>query len=198
MASPPPKSARFFVALLPPQLVQEAITAIQQDIKLRYGSQAALRSPPHITLQPPFDWPLDRLGELTHHLHQFVQQHPPIPVFLEGFNAFPPRVIYVDVHQTAALLALQPALVAHLETHCGLCQGYREPNSGRRRAPWPFTPHVTVGFRDLTPAAFHRAWAEFEQRPFAAEFVVPALTLLRHDGQKWQVFSEFPLNASIL
>lgn len=197
MANSSPESARFFVALLPPQPVQEAITAIKQEIKLRFGSQAALRSPPHITLQPPFEWSLDRLDELQHHLHGFAQQQPPIPVVLEGFSAFPPRVIYVDVCQTAAVMAVQPALVAHLKTHCGLEEGYRDSGSDNRLAPWPFTPHVTVGFRDLMPAAFHLAWAEFEQRPFRAEFVVSALTLLRHDGQKWQIFSEFPLNSSI-
>lgn len=189
MASPSPESARFFVALLPPQPVQDAITAIKQEIERRFGSRAALRSPPHITLQPPFDWPLERLDKLQHHLHRFARQQQPVPVVLEGFSAFPPRVIYVDVHQTAALIAVQPALIAHLETHCGLRQSYRA------RAPWPFTPHVTVGFRDLTPAAFHQAWAEFEHRPFSANFEVPTLTLLRHDGQVWQIFSEQPLGA---
>lgn len=198
MASPPPKSARFFVALLPPQSVQNAITAIKQEIGLRFGSRAALKSPPHITLQPPFEWSLERLGELQHHLYTFAHQQPSIPVVLEGFSAFPPRVIYVDVHQTAAVMAVQPALVAYLETHFGLCEGYREPGSDHRPAPWPFTPHATVGFRDLTPDAFHQAWAEFEHRPFSADFEVTTLTLLRHDGQKWQVFSEFPLNSSIL
>jgi 2'-5' RNA ligase len=194
MASPAPQSARFFVALLPPQSVQEAITAIKQEIERRFGSRAALRSPPHITLQPPFTWSPDRLDELQHHLHGFARLQRPITVVLEGFSAFPPRVIYVNVHQTAAVMAIQPALVTHLETHCGLREGYREPTSNRR-APWPFTPHVTVGFRDLTPAAFHQAWAEFEHRPFSADFEVPTLTLLRHDGQVWQIFSELPLSA---
>ena len=195
MASPSPESARFFVALLPPQAVREAVTAIKQEIGQRFSSRAALKSPPHITLQPPFNWSLERLDKLQHHLHRFAQQQRPIPIVLEGFSAFPPRVIYVDVHQTAALMAVQPALIVHLETHCGLREGYRT-GSDHRRAPWPFTPHVTVGFRDLTPAAFHQAWAEFEHRPFSAEFEVPTLTLLRHDGQVWQIFSELPLSAS--
>lgn len=194
MASPSPESARFFVALLPPQPVQDAITAIKQDIEQRFGSRAALRSPPHITLQPPFDWSLARLDELQHQLHGFARQQRPIPIVLEGFSAFPPRVIYIYVHQTAAVMALQPSLVAHLETHCGLREGYRDPGSNRR-APWPFTPHVTVGFRDLRPEAFYQAWAEFEHHPFLAKFEVPSLTLLRHDGQIWRIFSEQPLGA---
>jgi 2'-5' RNA ligase len=172
--------------------VQDAITAIKQEIEQRFGSRAALRSPPHITLQPPFVWHLDRLDELQCHLHRFARQQRPIPVVLEGFSAFPPRVIYVDVRQTAAVMAVQPALIAYLETHCGLREGYREPGSNRR-APWPFTPHVTVGFRDLSPEVFYQAWEEFEHRPFSADFEVSTLTLLRHDGQKWQVFSELPL-----
>lgn len=194
MASPSPESVRFFVALLPPPPVQDAITAIKQDIERRFGSRAALRSPPHITLQPPFVWSLERLDELQHHLRRFARQQRPIPVVLEGFNAFAPRVIYIYVHQTAAVMALQPALVTHLETHCGLREGYRDLSSNRR-ASWPFTPHVTVGFRDLRPAAFHQAWAEFEHRPFSADFKVPSLTLLRHDGQIWRIFSEQPLGA---
>ena len=193
MASPSPKSARFFVALLPPQPVQDTITVIKQEIEQRFGSRAALRSPPHITLQPPFGWSLERLDELQHHLHRFARQQRPVPIVLEGFNTFPPRVIYIDVHQTVALMAVQPALVAYLETHCGLRKGYRADD--HRLASRPFTPHVTVGFRDLTPAAFHQAWAEFEHRPFSANFEVPTLTLLRHDGQVWQIFSELPLGA---
>ncbi|WOD39152.1 2'-5' RNA ligase family protein [Nodosilinea sp. E11] len=179
---------RFFVALLPPKNLQETITAIQHDIGQRFGSKAALRSPPHITLQPPFQWPLDRTAELERSLHSWVCHQPPIPIALERFSAFAPRVIYIDVVQTPELMAIQPALITHLHKHCGLGNASTQPR--------PFCPHVTVAFRDLTPAAFRQAWPEFKQRPFSAEFVVSALTLLRHDGQRWQIFSDFLLNRS--
>lgn len=192
--------ARFFVALLPPVAVQDEITAIQQDIWRRFGSQGALNSPPHITLQPPFQWPAGRVGELEQVLADFARGRSPVPVQLQNFSAFAPRVIYVDVVQTEALMALQPALMVHLETTCGIVNAVAK---GRPQ----FIPHATVGFRDLTREAFHAAWAEFRDRPFAAEFVVPQLTLLYHDKpsgdrpgersgqQKWQIFSEFLLNA---
>lgn len=178
---------RFFVALLPPQPLQDEITAIKQEIWQRFGSKAALKSPPHITLQPPFLWPLAEAPELERHLETFAQTQPAVPVQLQGYSAFAPRVIYVDVVQTARLMAVQDAIAPYLEQTCGILD-----RVGKTR---PFIPHVTVGFRDLSPAAFHRAWAEFEPRPFAAEFVAHALTLLRHDGHIWQIFSEFPLQA---
>jgi 2'-5' RNA ligase len=186
MASPFPTPARFFVALLLPQAVQAEITAIKQDIWQRFGSKAALRSPPHVTLQPPFQWPTDWVGDLEHHLTTFAQLQPTVPIILQNFNAFAPRVIYVDVVQTPGLMAIQPALMAHLEVTCGLVDMVSKNR--------PFRPHVTVGFRDLAPAAFRQAWAEFKVLPFAAEFVVPTLTLLRHNGQRWQIFGDFSLN----
>ncbi|PSR18407.1 2'-5' RNA ligase [filamentous cyanobacterium CCP3] len=179
---------RFFVALLPPQAVQDEITAIKQEIWQRFGSKAVLRSPPHITLQPPFLWPLAEMSRLEQHLETLARPRPAVPVRLRGYSAFAPRVIYIDVVQTPGLMAVQAAIAAHLEKNCGIVD-----RVGKTRS---FTPHVTVGFRDLSPAAFRRAWPEFEPRSFAAEFVAQALTLLRHDGQLWQVFSEFPLQAS--
>lgn len=191
-----PKSTRFFVALLPPVAVQDEITAIKQEIWRRFGSRGALNSPPHITLQPPFHWPAGRVGELEQVLTDFARGRSPVPVQLKNFSAFAPRVIYVDVVQSEALMALQPELMAYLEATCGIVDAVA------KRRP-QFIPHATVGFRDLTREAFQTAWAEFKDRPFAAEFMVPQITLLHHDdhsgkqlgGQKWQVFSEFLLNA---
>ncbi len=194
-----PGLGRFFVALLPPVAVQDEITAIKQDIWRRFGSQGALNSPPHITLQPPFHWPEGRVGELEQVLADFVRGRSPVPVQLQNFSAFAPCVIYVDVVQTKALMALQPELMAHLETTCGIVDAVA-------KARPQFVPHATVGFRDLTREAFDAAWAEFKDRSFAAEFVVPQITLLRHGGQSgdrpreragrqnWQIFSEFLLN----
>ncbi|MBE9156207.1 2'-5' RNA ligase family protein [Nodosilinea sp. LEGE 06152] len=178
---------RFFVALLPPQPLQDEITAIKQEIWQRFDSKAALKSPPHITLQPPFLWPLPEAPRLEDHLKAFAQTQPAVPIQLRGYSAFAPRVIYIDVAQTAQLMAMQPAIAAHLAESCGLVD-----RVGKAR---PFTPHLTVGFRDLSPAAFRQAWAEFEQRPFTADFVAQALALLHHDGKVWQVFAELPLQA---
>jgi 2'-5' RNA ligase len=179
----------FFVALLPPLAVQEAITAIKHDLWQRFGSKGALNAPPHITLQPPFQWPQERVGELEQVLAEFAAGRSPVPVQLSNFATFAPRVIYVDVVRAPELMALQPELMAHLEAACAIVDPVAK---GRPQ----FIPHVTVAFKDLPPEAFHAAWAEYQDRRFAAEFVVPALTLLRHSGQRWQMFAEYPLDRS--
>ena len=189
MAAPSPDQARFFIALLPPPHLQAQITAIKQKVWEVYKSRAALKSPPHITLQPPFLWEDANIDCLHHHLAQFAQHHPPVPVTLSGFGAFPARVIYVEVIRQGTLMTLQPALMDYLADHLDI-----EDTKSRHRR---FAPHMTVAFRDLKPAMFRRAWPEFKEKPFEAEFLAKTLTLLRHDGREWQVFSEFPFSSDI-
>lgn len=176
----------YFIALLPPAEIQQQATEIKQHFSDRYNSQAALKSPPHITLQPPFKWEFEHLANLHQQLNEFALQHAPIPIVLDGFAAFPPRVIYINVVKTPELLALKTALMTHLATTLNLSDSVEH-----RR---PFSPHLTVAFRDLTRQHFKTAWADFQHRPFSAQFIVSHLTLLRHDGQRWQIHNEFRLD----
>lgn len=176
----------YFIALLPPAEIQQQATEIKQHFSDRYNSRAALKSPPHITLQPPFKWQSDHLAMLYQQLNEFALHQTAVPIALDGFAAFPPRVIYINVLQTPELLALKAALMAHLATTLNLS----DPVEQRR----PFSPHLTVAFRDLTRQHFTTAWADFQHRPFSAQFTVSHLTLLRHNGQRWQIHSEFRLD----
>lgn len=180
-----PSKHRFFIALLPPQEVQDYANGIKHIFAERYHSRAALKSPPHITLQPPFDWAADNLSTLTNTLNKFAAQQAPVPVTLSGFGAFIPRVVYIHVIKTPALLELQATLMAHLETVLKIV----DPVSKTR----PFAPHLTVGFRDLTKQNFRAAWAEFQHQPLHFEFTVFHLTLLIHDGKRWNVCQQFQL-----
>ena len=172
---------RFFIALLPPQEIQAQARSLQQEFVDHFDSRAALKSPPHITLQPPFEWP-ENLPPLLYHLKEFAAQQSPLPVTLSGFESFAPRVVYLQVLPTPELLKIQRLLGTHLESI-----GIAHPTV---RA---FTPHITLGFRDLTPQNFQAAWAEFQSRPFVAEFTASDLTLLHYDGQRWQVEAQVAL-----
>ncbi|MTJ07719.1 2'-5' RNA ligase family protein [Anabaena sp. UHCC 0204] len=55
---------RFFIALLPPQHIQEYANSIKQYFADKYASRSAQKSPPHITLQPPFEWPDNAVSNL--------------------------------------------------------------------------------------------------------------------------------------
>lgn len=174
-----------FVALLPPESVQQAANLVKQDFADNYRSRAALKSPPHITLQPPFRWQLEDLAQLRIVLRQFAQKQRPIPIILDGYGAFKPRVIYINVIRSPELLEIHQQLMADLESNLNIVH----PPSKTR----PFAPHMTVGFRDLTKANFWRAWEQYEHKSFYFEFRVFELTLLIHDGKVWQIEQQFSL-----
>lgn len=177
-------SRLYFIALLPPWELQQAVTEIEQYFAENYGSCAALKSPPHVTLQPPFEFSPERVSLLKACLSDFATGYPPVPISLSGFSAFPPRVIYINVVQTPELMAVQAGLAAYLEAKLGLVD---------RHASRPFTPHMTVAFRDLKPEAFKTAWQQFQTRSFDAKFTVNHLTLLHHTDRHWKIETEFPL-----
>ncbi|MGB3510088.1 MAG: 2'-5' RNA ligase family protein [Microcoleaceae cyanobacterium] len=173
-----------FVALVPPENIQNQVTEIKEYFAIQYNSSHALKSVPHITLQPPFRWPTENLAVLQECLKTFVQNCSAFSITLSGFAAFPPRVIYVNVVKTPELLKIQQDLIRFTETTLGIVH----PPSKIRS----FSPHVTVAFRDLTKQNFRVAWSEFQERSLEFEFTASELTLLIHNSRRWDICDEFP------
>ena len=178
---------RFFIALLPPLEIQDYANEIKQYFAETYNSRSAQKSPPHITLQPPFEWQLDSVPVLEECLKTFADTQTPAPITLSGFGAFVPRVIYINVLKTPELLALQKDLMAYVEVSLGIVEKVSKTR--------PFAPHLTVAFRDLTKQSFRAAWPEFQNRQLEFQFMASHLTLLIHDGKRWNVSAEFPFLA---
>lgn len=174
--------SRFFIALIPPNYILEHVNQVMHYFADNYNSRGALRSPPHITLQPPFKWDEANITKLEQHLTNFASSRTLVPVTLNQYGAFPPRVIYIDVLNTPELIALQSDLITYMES-IGIC----DPNAKTR----PFVPHMTVAYRDLTKQNFKVAWQEFEHRQVNFEFGADNICLLLHDGQRWNVLSKF-------
>lgn len=170
---------RFFVALLPPADVQERVNEVKGVMRDRFSSKAAFRSPPHITVHAPFEWPVSAVSRLQDSLSKFAYQQSPPSITLDGFSAFAPHVIYINVIKREGLMALQPNLLAHLESDISLVS-----KQDRRRA---YVPHLTVAFRDLKPNMFRKAWSEFQRKEFHADFTASHLSLLAHNGKLWTV-----------
>ena len=179
----------FFIALLPPQDIQDYATEIKEYFAQTYKSRHALKSPPHITVQAPFEWQLENVPVLEQNLRAFAETRTSVPITLKGFGAFVPRVIYINVVKTPELLAVQQELMAYLEASLGIV----DPVSKKR----PFAPHMTVAFKDLTRQNFSAAWPEFQNRELEFEFTAFQLTLLVHDGRRWIIHSEFPFSAQL-
>ncbi|MEA5465151.1 2'-5' RNA ligase family protein [Leptothoe sp. PORK10 BA2] len=175
---------RFFIALVPPPEIQASVNEIKRYFDQCYGSRQALNSPPHITLQAPFEWSNERdLRSLTEGLRGFAAGQAGMEISLRNYGVFPPHVIYIDVVQSPGLMGLQKDLAMFMENSYGFVD--------RRHAN--FCPHMTVAFRDLTKAAFDQAWPEFQQKTITFDFMAMELTLLCHNDRHWQISQRYPL-----
>jgi 2'-5' RNA ligase len=174
---------RYFIAIVTPESINQQVLEWKQYMLRHFNCKVALRSPAHITLIPPFNMPETMHHELEEQLLEFCNEHPSFPIQLRNFAAFKPRVIYVHVQPNTHLSDLQARLEAYL-----LDSSF--PISKEER---PFHPHVTIANRDLQKDDFPQAWLYFQQLSYEVSFPAKAISLLRHNGQIWEVANAFPL-----
>jgi len=167
----------YFLALLPDPAIQQEVTAFKETARDRFGSGHALKSPPHITLVPPFR--LEKTPESGEALEVALRDAAPgpsFPVQLRDFDRFGQRVIFVHVQLSEALITSQRQAADAFYRHLGVKPETR-----------PFHPHLTVAFRDLDRKVFPEAWAYFSGISYQRTFTAERVTLLRHNGQRWEI-----------
>jgi len=177
-------TALCYIAILADTEVSAEVKAFQQTAAEKFDSKSALRSPPHITLEPPFKWRSDRFQILETTLQAFAAQQPGFQVKLDGFNKFPSRVVFIDVEQNPSLQKLQRLLKANLRSKLDLIS---------ERPDRAYHPHMTVAFRDLRKNRFLEAWQHFSKIDYQREMDVVQITLLQHDGRVWQKRLDFKM-----
>ncbi len=179
--------ARYFLALIPKEPLASEIFQIKEEMKEKYGTKAALRSPAHLTLHMPFLWKERNEDRLFNKL-AYATKMDPFHLRLHEFGAFPPKTIYIKNIYSKELMAFQEFLTGITKRELHLL------NSTHNRG---FNPHVTVAFRDLKKDQFDLAWSEYKKRQFSVRMDVDSFWLLKHDGKEWQAYKEFRFTTEI-
>jgi 2'-5' RNA ligase len=177
------ESRLYFVALVPDASLLGQVRKIKEEMAQRFQSRAALRSPAHITLHMPFQWREDREDRLKETMLEIAADTSPFTLQLVNFEAFKPRVIYIDLKPSEDLIELHKRTERQMRRQLHLFGA-----SWKNQA---FHPHMTVAFRDLRPAQFDLAWKEFKDRSFDAFFQVSNICLLKHHHNRWEVHECF-------
>lgn len=169
--------SKYLIAIIPPEPIAGDIYKLKEYFKDKYNSKASLNSPAHITMHMPFEF--EKENDLIEKFSGFKVT--PFEIVLEGFNTFPPKVIFIDVKENLSLQTCQSDLVAFAKTQLNLFNSNYQDQ--------PFHPHITLAFRDLKKSVFATAWDEFKTKSYHAKFECNRLSLLKHDGKFWREFS---------
>ena len=173
------------MAILPEEPLQTELMAMKNWVYTQTGSKGALRSPAHITLHMPFKWKKSKEELLTKSLERLASSNSKFEVSLKNYSCFEPRVIFVDVENSEELTSISNELkvVSKKEWKLELPKDLRG-----------FHPHITIGFRDLKKPQFYKVWDQLKEKSFISSFKIATLTLLKHNGKKWEAYKKFDLN----
>jgi len=172
-----PHNHSYFIAITLPEPIHSEVESLKKKIYENYHTRSVLKSPAHITIVPPFFWSNE--NELIEMVNSFYFKE--FPVHLKNYGAFPPSVVYVDVVEDKNMLELYTSFNQYF---------YNRYPSLKKRHPYPFHPHVTVGNRDWKKEDFTRCWNEMKDKTYDAGFTFGKLSLLKLTESKWQILDK--------
>ena len=173
----------FFIALLTPEAVAQKIIALQKTVSEKYHSNHSLKSPPHVTLMPPFKYDGIFEKDINNPLMEFFLRSSPFTIQLEDFSCFEKnRVIFINVIKTENVNRLFSGLTEFVKNNLPTVLPHQHPT---------FTPHITIASRDLRKEMFRNAWNEFKEKTFQETWAVKSAFLLQHTGKEWIPVLEF-------
>ena len=182
------KTNLYFIAIIPPTEIREAVTEIKQDFAVRFKSSKALRVIPHITLKAPFKFRAEQHTEILRWFETTPVTVNPFQQELKDFGCFSNKknpVIFIEPVMNESLKQLQKNILNHFIKSFGKEQVAQNE--------YKFNPHMTVAYRDLLVHQFKIAWEEYQTKEFEAIFEVNSFHLLQHDGKKWENVKEMRL-----
>lgn len=147
----------------------------------KFNCRHALKTVPHITLQPPFKTTFSA-SEILACLKPLSEINLPVTVSTTGFNSFDDRVAFIEVNLTDELNSIQQRVNLFLN------EKKMVPLNNR-----PFHPHITLAHRDLNPEFLPEIKHLVEQKEILWKFEVNAVTLLIHQNGRWKNAGEISL-----
>lgn len=172
----------YFIAVLPPPNLGNEIDEIRKACAVEHQVSSALKPPVHITLIPPFKLNSIQEQKLVKSLRSACSFQPFVQK-LKDFDGFPEHTVYIKAIRNDGILAVHKKIKTVLKPFGGLIKGGSLTS-----------PHITIAYRDAKEA-YPQIIEQYRRRHFNAEFIVDHFTLLKHDGKRWNIHSEYTANA---
>lgn len=169
-------ASMYYIAIVAPDDINEQVLKCKYYMREHFKCSIALKSPAHITLVSPFWMNENMQPALEKAIEIFSELQKNFAIQLKNFDAFKPKVLFVGVTISPQLQQLKTSLENHL--------GTTFPIKKESRA---FHPHITIATRDLHKKDFYTAWNYFKDKNFTAAFPATGISLLKHNGIKWEV-----------
>lgn len=177
------KEGLYMLAIMPPPDETAEIEEIRRQFADAYNCKAALKPPVHITLIPPFKTVDTIEQDLINKLGHWALEQRAFDVALKNFDVFRRnQVVFIHVEPSIALRTFQKELEGRFKqdySHIDI-KTYQE-----------YSPHITIGYRDIPRELFRPAAIEYLAKSFSATFPVDRFYLWKHNSINWQVLHTY-------
>lgn len=175
----------YFFALIPDEAFSAKLSQIQEALKKSFGLKYAMRLPPHITLQAPFECQISDEERLQQVIEEIQANLKPLQLKADGLGSFIHSVVYVKVQEAPELKELQQTISGILE--CKRCLNPAQRNND-------YIPHLTLAHRDLEQKRFDEVWEFASQFELMDAFRILKLQIYKYDENGWTEFHAIPLD----
>lgn len=173
----------YFIAIIPNRDVRTRIQRFKLDLRNRFNTEKAVEIYTHITLKAPFKSPASNHDELVNWFNDLKMKEKSFILTLKNFGSFDNSnhpVVFINVKNEPKLFIVQQNIMTEYITSI---------SDVVNRVDINYKPHVTVAYRDLSSEMFEKAWNEYKDKNFDAEFEVDGFHLLQHNTKKWNLIS---------
>ena len=160
------------------------VTVIQKKLSSLTGSKACLDLwEPHITLGAGVELSDLELEGFYNGMKEVANNFHPFEVQIEGYGfmdnwhgakiGFSPYVVYLGIKNNVEIQSLARAIDSKNKKY--------KKYYGLIRSFFPFSPHLTVAFRDLSKDGFEKAKGLFKDEHFSRRTIIDHIALARED-----------------
>ena len=167
----------YFIAVLPTFDLSREINEIRKACATEHCVYSALKPPVHITLIAPFKLHAMNERKLIKSLKSACSFEPFVQK-LKNFDGFPEHTVYINAIKNDGISAVHKKIKRALKPFGEVIKG------------GSLSPHITIAYRDAKEA-YPQIMEQYQSRHFNAEFIVDHFTLLKHDGKRWNIHSEY-------
>lgn len=166
--------------MVPEVDVEQELHHLKLELFEKYQCKAALKSPAHITLIPPFNWANHQSHLIIEYFQKFKTNAKTIEITIDGFDKFGTQVVYAKPLYNSDLEQLQNEIFRYFELIL----------KDKIKYKFTFNPHITIANRDLKAQYIPEILEKLNHKRYTRISTLNEITLFKHDGIKWQIASK--------
>jgi 2'-5' RNA ligase len=176
-----------FAGFILPEPYHSEINFIKNAVAEKFRCLHALKTPPHITILPPFHMDQSHLAGFNMELEKMLTVEDSFYIHITGFGFFTTNhVAFLDVELSTQLKEIKFGVMKVLKNYLIV-------------KDQKFHPHITIAHRDVEPAQFRLLKSYLESMPeYVARIPIRDFILFKHYQRSWTPVSQYKLQSLVL